>query len=62
MTGVILDPRKNPGSPLDAREIRKAENSEIRKRSTKTLEQDVETEMRQAEGQAEISLKEGRDS
>lgn len=62
LTGVILDERKNPGSPSDARKIRKAENSEIRKKSTKTLEQDVEAEIRQAGGQAEVSLKEGRDS
>lgn len=43
---VILDKGKNPGSPSDARKIRKdEEKNEIGERSMKMLEEDVEAEM-----------------
>lgn len=60
--GMIPDKGKNPGSPSDAKKIRKdEENSEIGERSSKTLEEDVEAEMTDR-GQAEVTLREGRDS
>lgn len=58
---MIPDKGKNPGSPSDAKKIRKDENSEIGERSSKTLEEDVEAEMTDR-GQAEVRLREGRDS
>lgn len=56
LRGMILSKRKNPESPSNAREIRKAKNSEIREKLTKTLEQNVEAEMRRAEGKRKSGL------
>lgn len=44
------NPGKNPWSASDARKYRKAKNNEIREKWTKPLDQNVEAEMRQAEG------------
>lgn len=56
LRGMILSKRKNPESPSDARKIRKAKNSEIRERLTKTPGQNVEAEMRRAEGKQKSGL------
>lgn len=54
------NPGKNPGSASDARKYRKAKNNEIRERWTKPLDQDVEAEMRLAEGKQRSGLERQR--
>lgn len=54
------NPGKNPGSASDARKYRKAKNNEIRERWTKPLDQDVEAEMRLAEGKQRLGLERQR--
>lgn len=53
---MILKEGKNLGSPSDAKKIRKAENSAMRERSAKSLEQDVEAELRQADDKRRSGL------
>ena len=54
--GAVRGKGENPGSSSDASKIRKVENSQIREKWMKTLEQGVEAEMEQAESEPRVGL------